>query len=134
MKYYTTILDYFKNTLDVDDFNILTGYGLNYDDFKNGKSFEGQGTKENTLCISHEGYLPFDIGENSQHSRLSAVVSVYLKTNKAPETTINYITDRINNNNIFQTPEGVFVVELTGVTPITFERNQYIFQIDYQIT
>jgi len=133
MSYFLSKLDYFKTQLSFEGFTVLTGWGLDYEEFKNGKANENLSVSKDSICISHDGFTPFGVGEDSRHDKLSSQVLVFLKTSTDPETMIRKITNQINDNNIFDTDEGTNTVELNGIIPITFERNNYIFQIDFTI-
>ena len=130
-----TAIEHIKAMLKPLNYKMLSGYGLEFEDFINGKAFEqDSGTSLEMICISNNGFSPYTKTEDAKYSSLSELITVYIRTQKDIETETKQVLELLNkNNNYTDNDNNNKLLDLSGAYPMVIERGKYVFQIDYII-
>lgn len=78
---YNNTLDALKSILSYADYDVLTGFGLSYQDYMDGLAINSKIPVERCIMISHEGFNVARKYENSEAMTVSEGATIFIQTN-----------------------------------------------------
>lgn len=132
---YKNTIEAIKHIASIENFAVLSGYNLSYQDFEEGNALEEEsGMQPKTICISWDGMEFYEKAEDSTFCSKSEEISIYLRTDEQFLEYIETLVEQINSYNHFkQINKTVKTIEINRVSVILQEKAKFVAQIQISV-